>query len=47
MTAAVADAGREMKIDLSAHLIPLQEQVTGPIARRADSCFWRRWARFC
>ena len=29
MTAAIADAGRDMKIDLSAHLVPLQEQVTG------------------
>ena len=29
MTAAIADAGREMKIALSAHLVPLQEQVTG------------------
>jgi putative ABC transport system permease protein len=29
MTAAVADAGRDMKIGLSAHLVPLQEQVTG------------------
>lgn len=29
MTAAVADAGHDMKIDLSAHLVPLQEQVTG------------------
>ena len=29
MTAAIADAGREMNIDLSAHLAPLQEQVTG------------------
>ena len=26
MTAAVADAGRDMKIALSAHLVPLQEQ---------------------
>jgi predicted permease len=29
MTAAIADAGHDMKIDLSAHLVPLQEQVTG------------------
>ena len=29
MTAAVGDAGREMKMDLRAHLVPLQEQVTG------------------
>ncbi|HTP34263.1 MAG TPA: ABC transporter permease [Candidatus Acidoferrales bacterium] len=29
MTAAAADAGREMKIDLKAHLAPLQEQVIG------------------
>lgn len=29
MTAAVADAGREMKIEIGAHLLPLQEQVTG------------------
>ncbi len=29
MTAAIADAGREMKIELGAHLLPLQEQVTG------------------
>ena len=29
MTAAVEDAGRDMKIDLRAHLVPLQEQVTG------------------
>ena len=29
MTAAAAHAGREMKIDLKAHLTPLQEQVTG------------------
>jgi len=29
MTAAIADAGREMKIGLGAHLVPLQEQVTG------------------
>ena len=29
MTASVADAGRDMKIDLRAHLVPLQEQVTG------------------
>src|SRR5579872_5090197 len=29
MTAAIADAGHEMKIELKAHLIPLQEQVTG------------------
>ena len=34
MTASVADAGRDMKIDLSAHLVPLQEQVTGG-SRRA------------
>ena len=34
MTAAVADAGREMKMDLRAHLVPLQEQVTGG-SRRA------------
>ena len=29
ITAAIADAGRDMKIDLRAHLVPLQEQVTG------------------
>jgi putative ABC transport system permease protein len=29
MTAAIAEAGREMKIGLRAHLVPLQEQVTG------------------
>lgn len=29
MTAAVADAGHDMKIDLSAHLLPLSEQVAG------------------
>jgi predicted permease len=29
MTAAIADAGRDMKTDLRAHLVPLQEQVTG------------------
>src|SRR6185503_11867749 len=29
MTAAITDAGREMKIQLKAHLAPLQEQVTG------------------
>lgn len=29
MTAAVADAAREMKVDLHAHLVPLQEQVAG------------------
>ena len=29
MTAANADAGREMKTELDAHLVPLQEQVTG------------------
>src|SRR5205085_6058273 len=29
MTAAIADAGRDMKIELSAHLVPLQEQVAG------------------
>jgi putative ABC transport system permease protein len=29
MTAAVADAGRDMKIALSANLVPLQEQVAG------------------
>jgi predicted permease len=29
MTAAVADAGHDMKIDLRAQLVPLQEQVTG------------------
>ena len=29
MTAAIADAGREMKIELRAHLILLQEQVAG------------------
>jgi putative ABC transport system permease protein len=34
MTASVADAGRDMKIDLSAHLVPLQEQITGG-SRRA------------
>jgi putative ABC transport system permease protein len=28
MTAAVAEAGREMKIELHAHLVPLQEQIT-------------------
>jgi ABC-type antimicrobial peptide transport system permease subunit len=34
MTASVADAGRDMKIDLRAHLVQLQEQVTGG-SRRA------------
>jgi putative ABC transport system permease protein len=34
MTAAIADAGHEMKTPLSAHLTPLQEQVTGR-SRRA------------
>ena len=34
MSAAMAEAGREMKIKLSAHLVPLQEQVTGG-SRRA------------
>jgi putative ABC transport system permease protein len=29
MTAAVADAARDMKIDLKARLVPLQEQMTG------------------
>jgi predicted permease len=29
MTAAIADAGHDMKIELRAHLVPLQEQVTG------------------
>lgn len=29
MTAAIADAGHDMKIDLRAQLVPLQEQVTG------------------
>jgi predicted permease len=29
MTAAIADVGREMKTPVSAHLIPLQQQVTG------------------
>ncbi len=29
MTAAIGDAGRDMRIDLRAHLVPLQEQVTG------------------
>ena len=29
MTAAVADAARDMKTELRAHLVPLQEQVTG------------------
>src|SRR5215831_1884098 len=29
MTAAIADAGRDMKINLSAHLVPLREQITG------------------
>jgi putative ABC transport system permease protein len=29
MTAAIADAGRDMKAELSAHLVPLKEQVTG------------------
>jgi putative ABC transport system permease protein len=29
MTAAVADAGRDIKIALSAHLVPLQQQVAG------------------
>src|SRR5882724_5428235 len=29
MTAALADVGREMKTPVSAHLIPLQQQVTG------------------
>ena len=46
MTAAVADAGREMKMDLRAHLVPLQEQVTGG-SRRALRSFWVRWVRFC
>jgi predicted permease len=34
MTAAIGDAGREMKTDLRAHLVPFQEQVTGG-SRRA------------
>jgi predicted permease len=34
MSAAMADAGREMKVELSAHLVLLQEQVTGG-SRRA------------
>jgi putative ABC transport system permease protein len=34
MTAAIADAARDMKTPLSAHLVPLQEQVTGG-SRRA------------
>ncbi len=29
MKAAIADAGRDMKIELDVHLVPLQEQVTG------------------
>lgn len=29
MSAAIADAGRSMQIELGAHLLPLQEQVTG------------------
>ncbi len=29
MTAAIADAGRDMKTGLDAHLVPFQEQVTG------------------
>jgi predicted permease len=29
MAAAVADAGRDMKIKVGAHLVPLQEQITG------------------
>src|SRR2546426_12074893 len=29
MTAAVRDAAQEMKIELNAHLTPLQDQVTG------------------
>jgi len=29
MTTAVADAGHDMRIELRAHLVPLQEQVTG------------------
>ncbi len=29
MTAAVTEAGREMKMELHAHLVPLQEQITG------------------
>ena len=29
MTAAIADAARDMKTELRAHLVPLQEQVTG------------------
>jgi predicted permease len=36
MTASIADAGREMKMPLRAHLMPLQEQVTGR-SRRALS----------
>jgi hypothetical protein len=32
MTAAITEAGREMKIGLRVHLLPLQEQVTGRIA---------------
>ena len=34
MTAAIADAGRDMKLELYAKLVPLQEQVTGG-SRRA------------
>jgi putative ABC transport system permease protein len=34
MTAAIADVGREMKTPLSAHLVPLQEQITSS-SRRA------------
>jgi predicted permease len=34
MTAAIADVGREMKTPVSAHLVPLQQQVTGG-SRRA------------
>jgi predicted permease len=29
MTAAIADAGRDMQIELHAHLVPLQQQVAG------------------
>jgi putative ABC transport system permease protein len=29
MKAAIADAGRDMQIELDAHMVPLQEQVTG------------------
>ena len=39
MTAALADAAREMKIELGAHLVPLQDQVTGG-SRAALSCCW-------